>query len=62
MKINCGLTRLERWDAEDSWHPWFAWRPVRVGSRDCRWLEVIERRYVPPKMPGYFGGTWEYRA
>jgi hypothetical protein len=27
-----------------NWHPWFAWRPVKVDSGECRWLEWIERR------------------
>ena len=58
MKFNCGLTREEKdklREAEDSriwneiynyitqWHDWFAWYPVRVGSKDCRWLETVER-------------------
>lgn len=44
MKFDCGETRGERRDRLSEWHDWFAWRPVRVGSRDCRWLEVVERR------------------
>jgi len=28
------------------WHRWFAWRPVRVGTHECRWLEFVERKRV----------------
>jgi len=44
MKLDCGLTFNEKIAAWKEWHPWFAWRPVRVGHRDCRWLEWVERR------------------
>lgn len=48
MKLNCGPTKTERRTAARArfcnWHKWFAWRPVRVGSGDCRWLEPVERR------------------
>lgn len=44
MKINCGPTWKEREDANRQWHDWFAWFPVRVASRDCRWLETVSRR------------------
>lgn len=33
------------------WHRWFAWRPVRVGPRDCRWLEYVERKLTYPEFP-----------
>jgi hypothetical protein len=46
MRFNCGPTAHEKRIARRQWHRWFAWFPVRVGSRDCRWLETIERRYV----------------
>lgn len=58
MKWNCGPTRAERWAAKCEWHPWFAWFPVRVSSRDCRWLEVVERRMTG----GYSGYYYEKRA
>lgn len=55
MKLNCGPDAQERQDIRDSkalarktkrrqWHTWFAWYPVRVGKRDCRWLEFVHRR------------------
>jgi hypothetical protein len=44
MKFNCGLTWQEKLEAREQWHRWFAWRPVRVATRDCRWLEYIERK------------------
>jgi hypothetical protein len=40
MKIDCGLTAKEKREAQEEWHRWFAWRPVRLGSRDCRWLDA----------------------
>lgn len=43
MRINCGMTRLEKEEYYREWRDWFAWYPVRVGSRDCRWLETIQR-------------------
>lgn len=34
----------ERKAAIEKWHPWFAWHPVRVGHRDWRWFETVERQ------------------
>jgi hypothetical protein len=64
MRFNCGPTEDEKQalriakkakQIRDSikdvgvWKPWFAWYPVRVASRDCRWLEWVERsRYADP--------------
>lgn len=56
MKFNCGLTRKEKEqvlldEAEkeaDQWLPWFAWHPVRIGKKDCRWLETVERKRTYP--------------
>jgi len=55
MKLNCGRTArerlIERLDRKSirsfelsKWHKWFAWYPIRIGYRDCRWLEYIERK------------------
>lgn len=55
MKFNCGLTGRERFEARQKWHKWFAWYPVQIGSRDCRWLETLERRITIPRY------LWEYR-
>ena len=59
MKFNCGLSPEEKFEARVNkarsdnesyiayameWHKYFAWWPTRVGSKDCRWLETIERR------------------
>lgn len=65
MKFNCGLTPAEksflRYEAEQkrieymiNWHDWFAWYPVRVGSRDCRWLETVQRKYAGYSFNGRF--------
>lgn len=55
MKFDCGLTAKERLAAREHWHRWFAWYPVRIGSRDCRWLETVERQKTRPHY------LWEYR-
>lgn len=34
----------ERAEGYRKWHKWFAWRPVRVGAGDWRWLEVVMRK------------------
>lgn len=48
MKIDCGRTWGERRDERAArgkeWRRVFAWLPVRVGYRDCRWLETVEMR------------------
>jgi hypothetical protein len=44
MKFNCGRTWEEKRDAKEKWHRWFAWYPIRLGSRHCRWLEVVWRK------------------
>ena len=66
MKFNCGPSWEERKAAKiaykEEWHPWFAWFPVRVGDRDCRWLETVERK--GRFFCGYEGTYWiyEYRG
>lgn len=58
MKLHCGPSLEERAIKRDrrreQWHPWFAWRPVRVDARTCIWLEMIERK-------GARSGDWTYR-
>ena len=66
MRINCGPTKSEKRAALKEWHLWFAWRPVRVGSNDCRWLEMVGRKgtvqYLPPGVwcgsPSWW--KWDY--
>lgn len=58
MKWDCGPSWTEKRVKLEDWHPWFAWRPIRVASHDCRWLESIDRK-------GRFtihGWIWDYRA
>lgn len=83
MKFNCGLSKADKyWERFKStkawlqslqeWHYWFAWRPVRVGKKDCRWLETVERRdtrsMYPNRAADYLAGSrfsapkWTYRA
>lgn len=62
MKFKC-TTSYERHrkkvDRCQHWHPWFAWRPVRVQEGYCVWLEHIWRRgdyYL-----GWTDGYWEWQ-
>lgn len=43
MKFRC-KDDIAEYNAKLEWHAWFAWYPVRVGSTDCRWLEIVERK------------------
>lgn len=69
MKFNCGLTWAEKIainnELRQQWHKWFALIPRRVGNKECRWLEYIERKgetYFA--MTGGMGGVkvkkWQY--
>lgn len=60
MKFDCGLTPEERFANLTRWHRWFAWRPVRVKSGECYWLEWVERKGTLPYYDGCLG--WVYRA
>lgn len=74
MKFSCGLTEEEKaaeragWEEERKrladWHRHFAWWPVPVGIKDCRWLEVVERKYgvVMIDRYGLYYRFPEYRA
>lgn len=62
MKLDCGPTRRERIDRLSEWHLWFAWRPVRIGSHDCRWLETVQRRGAYWEGWGEAFWDWEYRS
>lgn len=62
MKFDCGKSYVKWTEARKQWHQWFAWFPVMVAERDCRWLEYVER-----KGSVFYGeaDTWwnfEYRA
>jgi hypothetical protein len=83
MKFDCGPTAEEKRDikrrklearcnAMMDWNKWFAWYPIKIGHRDCRWLEYIERkaqkRYSWIGRDLYFSAyktvhspKWEYR-
>lgn len=70
MKFDCGPTYAERREADiaarERWHSWFSWHPVRVGPRDCRWLELVERKGRFRTMFCGMGTDqwweWKYRA
>lgn len=58
MRFNCGPSYAEKMKAREQWHRWYAWRPVSVASRDCRWLEYVERKITYKT----WGEYREYRA
>jgi hypothetical protein len=41
--------------AEQLWHEWFAWYPVRACGR-IRWLDSVQRRFIDAT------GSWHYAA
>lgn len=56
MKFDC-----DKWKYKLEWHRWFAWYPVKVADRDCRWLEYVERKgTLYAGFDGSYWG-WEYR-
>lgn len=67
MRVSCGpspataaFLERERVARLHAWHPFFPWRPRRVGDYDCRWLEWIERRKVTEKVTlTDWGYSWE---
>lgn len=46
MKLRCGPTGAAKRRRAKMWHPWFAWRPVRLNHGGCRWWEWLERKEV----------------
>lgn len=73
MKFKWGLTRAERGALEreyleeekirfSKWHRWFAWYPVRVGHRDGRWFEWVERKYNAASIQVPWGPSVVYRS
>jgi hypothetical protein len=70
MRFNYETTRAENAErrayALRCWHLKFAWLPVRVGPRDCRWLEYVHRRFPDAWVGGIsakvYRDTPEYRA
>lgn len=62
MKFDCGDTYDVYLAKQWQWHSFFAIFPRRVGPRECRWFETIERRR---ERRGTFSGCYwhtEYRA
>ena len=77
MKFKCKYPRdireVEKKELFETWHHHFALLPRRVGLRERRWLEMIERRGVLYKKGAWIddetGGwavrdywLWEYRS
>ena len=61
MKFDCGPTRKEREKVKERWHKWFAWCPVRLGERECVWLETVERKGIIQYTTSASWWSWEYR-
>lgn len=61
MKFDCGDSKQVKNRKKRQWHQWFAWHPVRVGERDCRWLETVYRKgyYIPSSRSSGFW-DWSY--
>lgn len=74
MKLKCGLTSKEKHEKDlkelTIWHDHFCIWPRRVGHKDCRWLETIQRkgehvkRYTNYSGIQYYNLVWqfEYKA
>lgn len=66
MKFDCGPTPGERRFSKQAalrfWHPWFAWKPIRVGSNECYWLETIERKGTLFYVRFEERWLWDYRC
>jgi hypothetical protein len=63
MRFSCGQSHYEKNLAKQKWHAWFAWRPVRVASGDCRWLETVARKgRYHYGMIVYSPWDWKYAA
>lgn len=52
MKFNCDFYKdwkHKRGHAQEeylrNWHKKFAWLPIKVADKDCRWFEFVERSY-----------------
>lgn len=70
MQWDCGRRkRLREGEARRElqrileWHRVFLWKPTKIAYNDCRWLEVIERKWVvydPLPLRRY--GYWVYRS
>lgn len=53
-----------RWRVVDErkWHPWFAWRPVRLPDNRRAWLEVVSRKEFVWRGNGDAISWWEYES
>ena len=61
MRLRIGESNNDYQDRVTTWHRWFAWYPVFIGTGDTRWLETVERRRS--YCSAYSGdGPWYYRA
>jgi hypothetical protein len=66
MKFSCGLTWEEYKSRRETWHSWFAWRPVTVsvndqGRKQCVWLEWVSRKGTYSCNWADSQWDWEYK-
>lgn len=59
MKLECGKRAAARYARLTDWHDWFAWRPVKVGNYECRWLETVERKC---EFGGAYDGVYQFNS
>ncbi len=45
MKLQIGKRQHDKRKSLEKWHKWFAWKPVKVGTFEYRWLEFVHRRF-----------------
>ena len=46
--MKCGLTNeeyMDRLEALEKWHDWYAWHPVILTNGQVAWLETVRRRH-----------------
>ena len=50
---------IKQFERLETWHRWFAWRPVGLAGTDITaWLEVVERKGTRWGQPKAW--AWEY--
>lgn len=64
MRFRCGPTKERKRINKESWHLWFAWRPIWVEhtvDKGCwHWLEYIARKGTCEVGWESTYWTWEY--
>jgi len=58
MKLDCGPSAEDKYEAKQQWHQIFALWPRRVGPNTCIWLAKVWRKgeYYGDSL----GGFWQF--